>query len=220
MDDDVQQQVRTAARAVAHAGLSDAFGHVSARASRSSLLITPAIPLGSMTDDHELLSLDLATEELPVDAPRETWMHLAVLRARADVQAVCRAQPRSVSAWASLHLPLPVLYGHAALLGAVGAYNDSRLVRDPAAAEGVVFALGSASAVILRGNGALTVGKSVAHAVAAMWVLERSAELALRAAGAAVPHELPEVEREWWHDRADELLPRVYRHLVDESIAR
>lgn len=218
MDDDVPTQLRLAARAVARAGLTDAFGHVSVRVSPNAALVTPAVPLGRLTDDDPLVSLELDADDLPATAPREAWMHLLVLRQRPDVGAVCRAQPPAVAAWAALRRPLPVVNGHAALLGAVASHPDSRLVRDLDSARAVAGALAGGTALILRGNGALTVGADLASAVSTMWVLERSAELALRATAAGPVHEVPEDEQVWWRSRAPELLPRVYRYLAPTDL--
>jgi HCOMODA/2-hydroxy-3-carboxy-muconic semialdehyde decarboxylase len=213
VEDDAPARLRIAARAVARTGLSDAFGHVSVRTSPSSALVTPPVPLGGLTDDDPLLTLDLDADDLPAGAPREAWMHLTVLRARSDVGAICRAQPPAVAAWAALQQPLPVVNGHAALLGRVATHPDSRLVRDLASADAVADVLGDGTAVILRGNGALTVAADLASAVAAMWLLERTAELALRASAAGAVHEVPADEQEWWRERTAELLPRIYRYI-------
>jgi HCOMODA/2-hydroxy-3-carboxy-muconic semialdehyde decarboxylase len=217
VDDEVQTRLRQAAHAVSRAGLTDAFGHVSVRTSATTALVTPPVPLGGITPADSLLEFHLDADELPVDAPREAWMHLAVLRRRPDVGAICRAQPPAVAAWAALHKELPAVNGQAALIGPVATYPESRLVRDLDSAHAVADALGNGTAVILRGNGALTVGADPASAVAAMWVLERTADLALRAAAAGIVHEIPADEQGWWRERAPELLPRIYRHLTRED---
>lgn len=217
MHDDATGSLRQAARVVARAGLSDAFGHVSVRTSPTTALITPPVPLGSLTDDDPLPTLDLDAAEPPSDAPREAWVHLAVLRARPDVGAICRAQPPAVAAWAALRQALPVINGHAALLGEVAVHPDSRLIRDPASAAAAADVLGDGAAVILRGNGALAVGPDPASAVATMWLLERTADLSLRAAAAGAVHEILADERDWWRERTAELLPRIYRYLAGAS---
>lgn len=90
--------------------------------------------------------------------------------------------------------------------------DDSRLVRDADAGTAVARAIGAAPAVVLRGNGAVTRGATLAEAVARMWLLERSAELALAAGPDASA--LPDHEQAWWRERSDELLPRMYDFLV------
>lgn len=213
----MHRRLRAAARAVAAWGLSDAFGHVSVRTGETEALITPPLPLGAISDDTALvpLPLDLAAP-LPDAAPKEAWLHVALMQ-DPGTGAVCRAQPPGVAAVAALGIPFPVLAGHGAMLGPVAVHDDSRLVRDAATAAQVASALGDSRAVVLRGNGAVTRGPDLASAVAAMWVLERSADLALRALAAGTPHELPDDQIAWWRDRAVELLPRIAAHLIPEG---
>lgn len=217
MDARDQLDLVTAARAVARAGLSDAFGHVSMRIAHDAATITPPIPLAEVVHPDQLLRLPFDDEGLPAGVPREAWLHVAILSGRPELGAICRAQPPALAAWAALHRPLPVTTGHVAMLGPIAEHTDSRLVRDLGSARNAADALGDSCALILRGNGALTVGTDLPSAVAAMWVLERGAELALRSAAAGLPHDLPPDQQSWWRERADELLPRIYRHISREE---
>lgn len=133
-----------------------------------------------------------------------------------------RAQPRAVAALAASGHPLRPLHGHGAFLGdPVPVHDDSRLIRDPESAARVAVALGEGSAIILRGNGAVTAAPTLEAAVALMWVLERSAELSLTAlATDGSPVALPAEEQEWWVARGPELLPRIYRYLETIHKAR
>ncbi|WP_158461441.1 class II aldolase/adducin family protein [Rhodococcus opacus] len=213
MDNDLHRELIDAARVLAQAGLVDAFGHVSVRTSPSTALLTPPRPLGSLGAGDSPLALTTDSDELPAGAPKEAWLHLAVMERDSNVGAVCRAQPRAVAAIAALGRVPAALNGHAAMLGPVALHPDSQLVRNRGAAEAIAESAGSSQAVILRGNGAVTWGRDIAEAVARMWILERSAELDLRASAAGSPIELPTVEQEWWRERASELLPRLYRYL-------
>jgi HCOMODA/2-hydroxy-3-carboxy-muconic semialdehyde decarboxylase len=214
MDDDVQRRLADAAHATAGAGLVDAFGHLSVRTAKASFTITPPVPLERLSPEDAFARVGLDARELPAGAPKEAWIHLALYAARPEAGAVCRAQPPAVAAFAALQRELPALNGHAAMLGDVAVHADSRLVRDAAGGAAVARSAGGADAIILRGNGAVTLGRDLPEAVARMWVLERSAELALRALAAGTPHPLPADERSWWRDRSAELLPRIYAHLA------
>lgn len=206
-----QQQLVQAARIIAAAGLSDAFGHVTLRA-QGALLVTAPVPLAfQQRDDLTLLPLDAA--ELPAGVPQEAWIHVAIARADAATGAVCRAQPRAVAKAIAAGRQIRPLDGQGALLGPiVPVHDDSRLVRDAASGQVVAETMGSAPAIILRGNGAVTRGPDLASAVARMWLLERSAELALAAAADSAT--LPQSEQAWWRERSGELLPRMYDFLV------
>lgn len=205
--------LRRAAGVLAATGLTDAFGHVSVRAGPAHLLITPPVPLGLVTASTEVVPLALADPELPMAAPKEAWLHAAIARCRDDVGAICRAQPPAVAALVAAGREFVPATGHLAMLGYVAIRHDSRLVRDPASAEDVAATLTTSRALVLRGNGAVTVGPDLPGAVAAMWLLEQSARLLLDAYAAGTVRALPEVEQADWRARAPELLPRIYRYL-------
>lgn len=211
MSEDARSRLAHAARTVANAGLTEAFGHITLRDAQS-LLITAPLPLAfQRPEDSSALPLDAA--ELPPGIPKEAWIHLAIAGEDHATGAICRAQPRAVAKAIAAGKPIRALDGHGALLGpVVPVYDDSRLVRDANAGAAVSRALGDAPAVVLRGNGAVTRGPDLASAVARMWLLERSAELALAAPPDAPS--LPADEQEWWRERGDELLPRMFDFLA------
>jgi len=211
------RELLVGARVLAAHGLVDAFGHVSARVDGARALITPARPLGTLADPAELLELPLDAQDLPAGVPREAWIHLALYRADPAVGAVCRAQPPSTLAAGAVASALPALHGQGALVGAaVPVFDDARLVRDAPRGGAVAARRGEAGAIVLRGNGAVTVGASVGDAVARMVLLERMARvyLAARAAGGgAEPPPLRAEEAAAWAAAAPELLARLWAHL-------
>lgn len=216
MTTDAPAKLHDAAAVVAGAGLTDAFGHLSVRTSADELVITPPVALSSLTAEHGLIALTLGSSELPDAAPKEAWIHLALAEARSDIGAICRAQPPAVAALVAAGQPVLPLNGHGSFLGeTVPVYHDSRLIRDAASATAVRDTLGDSNAIILRGNGAVTTGPDLASAIALMWVLEKTAELNLRALAAGTPHPLPLDEQSWWRDRSSELLPRIYTYLTN-----
>lgn len=214
MDIDVRVALLEAAHTVARSQLSDAFGHLSVRLSPTTLAITPARPLGFLTASDQPVPIDMNSAELPPGAPKEGWIHLALMNGNPRVGAVCRAQPPHVAAFSALGQDLALLNGHAALMGTVACYPDSRLVRDAVAGRDVKEAIGHADIAVLAGNGAVTQGADIAHAVARMWLLERTAELNLRAYAAGTPTGISAAERDWWRQQSAELLPRIYSYLV------
>lgn len=204
-----------AGRALAAERLVTAFGHVSARTSAGAARITPPQPLGSLRGDTRLLELSLERDELPPGAPGEAWIHWAVYRARPDVNAVCRAQPSCATACGVGGRPIRALHGQGAFLGKeVPVHEDARLVRSQELGVAVAERLGGGSAVLLRGNGAVTVGATVGEAVARMWVLEASARINLAAPDA---HPLDPEEFAAWAQVAPEILERIWRYLTREE---
>ncbi|MBA4116726.1 MAG: class II aldolase/adducin family protein, partial [Rubrobacter sp.] len=199
---------------LAATGLVTAFGHVSAREEgQESFLITPPKPLGSLEPDESLLEVSLADGELPEGVPREAWVHWAIYNARPDVGGICRAQPPISTAVTSAGIPIRPLHGQGAFLGEeVPVYDDARLIRSRQAGETLAEDLTNAGGIVMRGNGAVTVGSSVGAAAARMWVLEVSAEIN-RTAAAGKPQVLNEEEFSYWESVSEEILSRIWAYL-------
>ncbi|MCA1719020.1 MAG: class II aldolase/adducin family protein [Actinobacteria bacterium] len=104
--------------------------------------------------------------------------------------------------------------GQGAFLGEeVPVYDDARLIRGREAGEALAEDLGNAGGIVMRGNGAVTVGTSVGAAAARMWVLERSAEMNQVAASAGTPRPLGEEEFAYWESVSEEILERIWGYL-------
>lgn len=208
MSTDPRAELVTAGRVLADRGLVSAFGHVSCRLGGGTLLITPPRPLGSLCAGDPFVEL---RSEVDDRAPREAWLHLAVARSRPDVRAICRAQPCTATALAATGVPIVPLHGQGSLLGQrVPVFDEAELVRDPDRAERVADCLGGEPAVVLRGNGAVTVGATVGEAVALMWVLETSAIVNQLAGTRGDLRPLSEMEQRAWRAAGPELLARIW----------
>lgn len=214
----LEDEVAAAAGVLAAAGLVDAFGHVSARVGEG-IVMTPARPLGDVGPGDRLVAFAPGTDELPAGTPKEAWVHLGIYEARPDVSAICRAQPRSVMAAGISGVAIRALHGQGAFVGReVPVFDDARLVRDRERSRRLAQTLGDSHALVMRGNGAITVGSGPGIATARMYVLEASARLNLEAA--AVGREsrpLSEEEFEAWAEAADEILGRLWAHLRDRD---
>ena len=202
--------VAGAARVLAALGLVDAFGHVSAR-DGDALLITPPAPL-DQAKGADLVLVPLDAADLPPGAPPETWLHLAIYRARPDVAAVARAQPEAALAVGADRTELAPLHGQAAWLGRrVPVHPVPRLLRTAELAAAAAATLGKADAMVLRGNGAVTTGAGPGIAVARMHLLAT----ACRAHTAACnPVPLDDDDITAWRAAAPPLLARLWLHLA------
>jgi HCOMODA/2-hydroxy-3-carboxy-muconic semialdehyde decarboxylase len=215
----LREEVAEAAHVLARLGLVTAFGHVSARVD-GAMLITPAADLAGVTEGG-LLRVPLEADRLPPGAPAEAWVHLAVYRQRPEADAVARAQPPSAfaaAAAAGADGAIRPLYGQAAWLGErVPVHDDARLLRSPVLAGAAAASLPDGEALLLRGNGALTLGATPGLAVARMWLLSVACQAFLDARGAGGAGEavtpLRPDEVESWRAVAPELLPRLWQHL-------
>jgi HCOMODA/2-hydroxy-3-carboxy-muconic semialdehyde decarboxylase len=207
-----------AAHMLSRLGLVTAYGHVSARAG-ASMLITPAADLGTVTEPA-VVEVPLAASSLPPAAPAEAWAHLALYRARRDAGSIARAQPASAFAAAATTTSLTPLHGQAAWLGeSVPVHDSAHLLRSAELAERAARALPTGEALLLRGNGALTLGATPGVAVARMWLLAAACDafVATRATGRITPLTVEEIAS--WRAVGDELLPRLWRHLRERSLA-
>jgi len=211
----VREDILAAAHALDAEGLVTAFGHVSVREEeQDSFLITPPKPLGSLEPDDDLLEVWLERDELPEGVPGEAWVHWAVYNSRPEVRGICRAQPPISTGLTSAGVPIRPLHGQGAFLGEeVPVYDDARLIRDREAGEELAGRLGDTGGIIMRGNGAVTVGSNIGTAVARMWVLEVSADINRTAAAVGSPQALNEEEFSYWESVSEEILERIWGYL-------
>jgi ribulose-5-phosphate 4-epimerase/fuculose-1-phosphate aldolase len=95
-------------------------------------------------------------------------------------------------------------------------HGTARLLRTPALAAAAAQTLADADAVLLRANGALTVGDSPGLAVTRMWLLDAACRVHLAVGGAAGhhPQELDDDDVDAWRAAAPPLLERLWRHLA------
>ncbi|MBB6552624.1 class II aldolase/adducin family protein [Nonomuraea rubra] len=215
---DTVRALADAGRVLAAAGLVTAFGHVSARLPADRLLMTPPVPLGTLTPGAPYAEIPLDAPGLPANAPREAWIHVEIARARPGVHAICRAQPPTATALASAGVPILPLHGQGAFLGPeVPVFDDAVLVRDRARGRALAEHLADAPALVMRGNGAVTVGASVGEAVALMWVLEASARMNATAAASGTPTPITPAEQQAWRAVRTELTGRIWSHLRETS---
>jgi ribulose-5-phosphate 4-epimerase/fuculose-1-phosphate aldolase len=210
--EDPRPDVAQAGRVLAALGLVTAYGHVSARAG-TAMLITPAADLAMVTEAG-VVEVPLTATELPPGAPAEAWAHLALYQARGDAGAIARAQPPGAFAAAAVTPALPAMHGQAAWLGrSVPVHDSALLLRSADLAARAAGGLPEGEALLLRGNGALTLGATPGIAVARMWLLSASCDAFLAARGAGPVRALSAAEITSWRAVQDELLPRLWQHL-------
>ena len=214
-----------AARALARAGLVHAYGHCSLRIDSHSFLVSPPKPLGLVVLDDQPIAV-ATSGALPPSALGEVIVHQGIYRERSDVRAIARFQSPHITALSTLGRTPRARHGFGAYFAPCPPlHNDPRLVRDGASAAALVKELGLARAIVMRGNGAVTVGGSLQEAVVTAWYLEDAArvELAVLSSGVAGLELTPDesrdraitsgniVERMWdWLTAGDpEALPTV-----------
>ena len=217
MESAIREEIVKAAHVLDAQGLVTAFGHVSARSGPNSFLVTPPKPLGSIRPGEPLLEVSLVERELPWGVPGEVWIHRAIYEKRPDILAVCRAQPAITTAMSGAGVSIKALHGQGAFLGKqTPVFEDARLIRSRELGNSVAECLGDEGGIVLRGNGAVTLGGSVGEAVARMWVLEASAEINWRASSAGHPRPLDGDEFSYWVSVSEEILQRIWAYLKEQ----
>ncbi len=158
-------------------GVLDGYGHVSVRHPED-----PGKFLMARSVAPELVTpADVLEHDLDGNAPAaggktlfiERFIHCGVYRARPDVQAVVHSHSPSLIPFGVTGVPLRPLYHMSAFLGGGAPVFDIRkaagmtdmLVRSPALGQALAQALGQSPIVLMRGHGAVTVGKDLVHAV-------------------------------------------------------
>ena len=158
-------------------GVVDGFGHVSVRhdASADHFLLARNMAPGLVTPG-DVLTFDLDGDALDAAGRRvylERFIHGEIYRVRPDVQAIVHSHSPSVIPFAATRTPLRPLYHMSGFLGDGSALfeirdvagNTDLLIRDQALGRALAAALGSHSAVLMRGHGSTVVGTSLEQVV-------------------------------------------------------
>lgn len=207
--------VRTASRALARHGLVHAYGHCSLRLDEAHILVSPAKPLGLVSNADPCLVVPL-DGPLPDGVLGEVRIHREIYRRRPDVGGIVRAMPRDAMTLGTLRrTPLP-RHGMGAYFAPQPAlWDDPQLLRSDAQASALADTLGPGRAILMRGNGTVTAGASLEEAVVLTYYLEDACriELACLATAAQGAVMTPEetTARATWSGR---ILERMWDYLT------
>jgi HCOMODA/2-hydroxy-3-carboxy-muconic semialdehyde decarboxylase len=177
--------VRKAARALGRAGLVDAYGHCSARIDDRTFLVCAAKPMGLIAVGEPGTVVDIEGP-LPDGVLGEVRTHQQIYRRRADVNGIARAFGPNTMALSAFGATPKARHGMGAYFAPQPPlWYDPQLLRSDEQAFALASHLGTAKAIVMRGNGAITVGESLEAAVVLQRYLDDAAriELAVRAAG-------------------------------------
>ncbi len=163
---------------LAHEGVVDGFGHVSARDPRDPqryLLARSMAPALVTADD--IMTYDLASN--PIDAKGrqsylERFIHGAIYAARPDVQSVVHSHTLSVIPFGVTNRPLRPVFHLAGFIGERapvfeirGAGGDATdlLVGSQPLGDALARTLGNSNVVLMRGHGMVAVAPTIREAV-------------------------------------------------------
>lgn len=172
-------------------GLTSAFGHLSARLDDGTILVSGNAGPGLVRTDADVIRVDAEGTVVEGDAALragELPIHLGLLAAQHGQHSIARFHGPAVLAWGALNRPLPGVLGMGLFCGhEVPVFDSGATVTTAAQGEALATAAAGAPAVLLRGFGAATAGRTVREAVTRAWLLERNAAAALAASAAGPP---------------------------------
>ena len=193
------EDVVAANRILYQHGIVDAFGHVSVRtapgAGRYLIARSLAPALVATTD---IVELDL--DSRPVDDETrglysERFIHGEVYRARADVMSVVHCHAAALIPFGVTGAALRPVYHNASFVGEGVPVFDIRdaagetdmLVSSAPLGKALAAVLGAKPALLMRGHGAVIVGKSIPESVARSVYLETNARIQAQAMATGYP---------------------------------
>lgn len=183
----------TANHILAHEGIVDAFGHVSARhPERPDRYLLSCSRSPALVGSDDLMEFDLQSEAVGADsrAPYlERFIHGAIYAARPDVHAIVHSHAHELIPFGVTATPIRPLMHVAGAIGATVPIWDiaerfgdtSLLVTNTRVAGDLAATLGANTAALMRGHGAVVTGSSVRNAALTAIYFNINARLDLQA---------------------------------------
>jgi ribulose-5-phosphate 4-epimerase/fuculose-1-phosphate aldolase len=208
---ELREKVVLSCRMIGSRGVSrGSFGHVSARipGAEDRILIKAKGPDEEALEfatDRDIITLDLQGRVLEapsgLQAPAETAMHLAIYRARPEINSVIHSHPLWVVVLTACDKPLVGIYGaydgDAALRlleDGLPTFQDSRTITDDALAAEFLQVMGNRRACLLRGHGMTVAGRSVEDATMTSLTIHELAQANYMAYAVGTPLAVPDLD--------------------------
>ena len=176
----LKKDIISACRILSQKKLVEGFGHVSARIPDSEFfLLTPRIGLALMVES-DLLTLNLRGDVVDGNCqpPSEAWLHTAIMKAKPKVNAITRIHARVANIFSVTDRKLEPVHNHGSFFtGGVPVFQIPDLIRTEELASEVARTLAEKPAILLRGNGQVTVGRTIPEAVMMAIYLEEAAQV-------------------------------------------
>jgi ribulose-5-phosphate 4-epimerase/fuculose-1-phosphate aldolase len=195
-------------------GLSNAFGHASARIAGTDTFLMPTRRSPGLASAGALLVLNTDGEILSGRGTpnSELWIHARIYAARPDVGAVVHAHPPACVCLTQIGQPHRVVHNQGGAFHAgVPEYERIGLIRTRELGDLLARRLGAGIAVMMRGHGITTALADVRAATVAACFLEESArmQLDMLAAAGGDAARVRAYTREEAESVSDQVSPRV-----------
>ena len=169
-------------------GLSNAFGHASARIPGTESFLMPTRRSPGFASAATLLVVDTEGKVLSGRGTpnSELWIHARVYAARPDVGGVVHAHPPACVCLTQIGQPHRVVHNQGgAFQAGVPEYGRIGLIRTRELGDLLAHKLGAGIAVMMRGHGITTALSDIRAATVAACLLEESSRLQLDMLAAA-----------------------------------
>jgi ribulose-5-phosphate 4-epimerase/fuculose-1-phosphate aldolase len=207
--DQLKNDIVSACRILTDKHLVEGFGHVSARLpGTEKFLLTPRIGL-ALVAESDLLTLDFMGNVVAGHRPppSEAWLHTAIMKSKPRVNAITRIHGRVANMFSVTDRRLEPVHNHGSFfVGGVPVFHTPDLITTEELGSEMAQAMGDKPALLLRGNGQVTVGRTLPEAIMMAIYLEEAAEVLFGALqiGTPIPLTLDESKQ-----RQVEALPPV-----------
>ena len=184
----LRNEVALANRIIERVGLSNAFGHASARIPGTDTFLLPTRRSPGFAEAPALLTLDTDGNVLSGEGQpnSEFWIHARIYAARSDIGSVVHAHPPGCVCLTQVGQPHRVVHNQGGPFhDNVSEYERIGLIRTRELGDLLAQHLGRNIAVMMRGHGITTASSDVRSATVAAVFLEESAGLQLRMLAAA-----------------------------------
>jgi ribulose-5-phosphate 4-epimerase/fuculose-1-phosphate aldolase len=214
----LRRDVALANRIIERFGLSNAFGHVSARIRGTDTFLFPTRRSPGFADENALLMLDTDGKLLSGKGTpnSELWIHARVYAARADIGSVVHAHPPACVCLTQIGQTHRIVHNQGgAFAGGVAEFERIGLIRTRELGDLLAQRLGNGIAVMMRGHGITTAAANVRTATIAACFLEESAALQLRMLAAAGGK--PERIRAYTAEEAERVSDQLTSGIVERA---
>ncbi len=178
--DELEEDLRTAS-AILEWEMGDIWGHVGVRLPDDDAI---AVKLFRKPEEEGakdwLLHFDYSLEKLSGSGtvPSEATIYTGILKARPDVNAVVHTHAPMCVALSLVDKPVANVHMQSRAFGAgVPIYPRPIFILDHAEGDDLARVLGQASALIIKGHGTVTVGRTIDEACITALYLERTAKI-------------------------------------------
>jgi ribulose-5-phosphate 4-epimerase/fuculose-1-phosphate aldolase len=199
---DAEELVRFAREMVALGLVTGTAGNLSVRLMDGTILITPSgVDYATMVPDQLVaVGLDGEPRQAGLKPSVDTMTHLAIYRARGDVNAVIHTHSPYAAAFSALHHPIPALITESAgYLGGEVRVMDYLPPATPELGYRMADGIAMDRAVLMPNHGVMAVGETPRKAFHAAVSVEESAQVAFLAMQLGTPIPVPDSEVQRMH---------------------